>query len=73
MRARQCDVERRAFPAFAVDVDASAVRCDDLADDPETETEAGEVLLADRAFEATEDALVILRRDPDAFVADLDV
>src|SRR5690606_28184634 len=66
---RQLDREGRPVARPAVDPHRAAVRVDDLPHDPQAEPEAAEVARGHRPLEALEDALVALRRDPDAAVA----
>ena len=70
---RQLEPERRALALFAREVDAAAVRLDDLARDREAEADAGDsARLCLAAEELREDARLVLLRDPEALVANRD-
>src|SRR6187401_1147467 len=73
--AAQPHDEGGACPGLALDEQRSLVRTDDLGADVEPEPEPTEVPRRHRAFEASEDALLVFLGDPDAVVAhdDLDV
>src|SRR6185503_2740623 len=73
-RKRQGDIEHRAAAQLTLRPHLAAVQLDDLPDDRQAETGAGDVLgrLRVDARKALEDRLQRLWRDPETFVAHLD-
>src|SRR4029077_16278424 len=65
----QCEAKRRAFACFRLHPDAPAVALDDLLADRQAHAGAAILFASVQPLEDNEDAVVVLRVNPDAVVA----